>query len=407
MKFSLSRSRTIKNVEIRSLYQPLYSVHEKRYIGVEALSRGTYRGQPLDAVELFSLPNNEKEKLELNRKCIISALRNVSNLPASEQYTVFINFDSSLMDNAAFNNRDFELGIDLSAITPQRIVVELIESRVKDFDRLLRFTAYCRELGFLIALDDVGAGYSSLERMVKIKPDIIKIDRSLINGVSEEFYKREACRALVKLSHNIGALSLAEGVETLQDALECQEMGADILQGFYFSKPVEKILPVDTTTGKISLLVETWNFSASERDKILRATIGRVKSQAQIIHKALMKKSLEEWNSILQERVETMPDIECAYILDRYGKQTSISALRSNLKYKEHYLFKPARPGADHSQKYYYLRRREGETWYISDPYISRATGNICRTVSMMFETEESETCLLCLDIIAFPASVW
>ncbi len=334
-------------------------------------------------------------------KCIASALGNFINLPGAEQYSLFLNFDSSLMDNEDFSNRDFALEAINSGISARHIVIELIENRVKDFDRLLRFTDYCREKGALIALDDVGAGYSSFQRVVKIKPDVIKIDRELVNGVSEEFHKREVCRSLIELAHNIGALSLAEGVETLNDALECQELGVDILQGFYFSKPVDKILPVDTTSGKVSLLVETRNFSAKERDRILSSSIKRVKSQALQIHRSLMRQGSEEWDSILCEKVEMMSDIECAYILDRDGIQCSISAMRSDMIYKDHSLFKPAQPGADHSQKYYYLRKQEGQKWYISDPYISRATAHICRTVSLMFTADDSEVHHLCLDIIA------
>ena len=302
------------------------------------------------------------------------------------------------MDNNGFDIKDFRFETISSGISPYRIVIELIESRVRNFDVLLQFVNYCRAQGFLIALDDVGAGYSSLERMVKIKPDIIKIDRGLVNGVAEEFYKREVCRALIGLAHNIGALSLAEGVETINDALECQDLGADIMQGFYFSKPLEHVFPADSSSGKIALLVETWNFSSTERDKNLRNSLSRVKKQAGIIHNALVKGDEGSWDETLSIRVEAMPDIECAYILNSEGKQISISALRSNLEYKKHSLFTPAKAGADHSQKYYYLRRTEDQKWYISDPYISRATGNICRTVSMLF-TDNNRQLYLCLDI--------
>ncbi len=396
---NLSRLGTISEVEIQSLFQPLYSVHEKKYIGVEALSRAIYKGDYLNAGQLFSLPKNERDKLELNKKCIQSALQNLKTQTELDHYTIFLNIDSSLMDNKNFSNTDFQIVTDKNGISPHRVVIELIESRVKNFDVLLDFVSYCREKGFLIALDDVGAGYSSLQRMVKIKPDIVKIDRELVNGISEEFYKREVCRSLIELAHNIGALSLTEGVETINDALVCQELGTDIIQGYYFSKPLKKIPPVDSSAGKIALLVETWSFSSQERDNRLRLSLNRVKKQAEIIYSALNRSGNEDWNKILLNRVEAMPDIECAYIIDSSGKQISISALSSNLEYKKHFLFKPANLGADHSQKYYYLRRTDKQKWFISDPYISSATGNICRTVSMMFDSMESKSCYLCLDI--------
>ena len=399
MHFKHYRSSIIDMVEIVSLYQPLYSVHEKKYIGVEALSRGIYKGRHLNAAQLFSLPNNEKENLALNKKCIQASLRNMKSHADSRKYSIFLNIDSSLMDNPEFSNDMFNITTSDTDIESDQIVIELIENRVKNFDVFLNFVSYCREQGFLIALDDVGAGYSSLERIVKIKPDIIKIDRALVNGVSEEFHKREVCRSLIELAHNIGTLSLAEGVETLPDALECQELGADIMQGFYFSKPLEQILPIDSSAGKISLLVETWNFSATERNNNLRNSLERVKKQAAVIYEALLTGRKTDWDDILISRVDAMPDIECAYILDSRGKQLSISALRTNYHYRKHKLFTPAKPGADHSQKYYFLRRAGNQKWYISDPYISCATGNICRTVSMLFRDIESTPFYLCLDI--------
>ena len=395
-------SSIIDDVEIISLFQPLYSVHEKKYIGVEALSRGRYQNSYLDAYQLFSLPKNEKEKLKLNEKCIKASLHSFITQETFNKNTVFLNIDSSLMDNSELADLEFTINsITSVGVEPRQIVIELIESRVKKLDILQNFVMYCREKGFLIALDDVGAGYSNFERIVKIKPDIIKIDRGLVNGVSEEFHKREICRSLIQLSHNIGALSLTEGVETMNDALECQNLGADILQGFYFSRPQEEILPVDISAGKISLLVSTWNFSILEKNRSLSTNINRVKKHSNIIYKALMNTVYEEWDNVLVRMVESIPDIECSYILDTSGTQISLSAIDVNIKHKDHYLFTPATYGTDHSQKYYFIRRTEDQKWFISDPYISRATGNICRTVSMMFINDKSEKYYLCLDIVS------
>lgn len=399
MNITLTENRTLEQVKIRTLYQPLYSVHEKRYIGYEALSRGTLNDEELNASALFALPENENEKLELNIRCIEAALQNLNTMTATADYTVFLNIDSSIIDNRNFNIQDLRISSSICGVTSKKLVIELIESRVKNFDILMEFVSFCRAQGFLIALDDVGAGYSNLERIVKIKPDIIKIDRSLVNGLSEEFHKKEACRALIELSHNIGALSLVEGVETLNDSLECLEMGADIMQGYYFSKPVENISSADFSMNKIALLTETWRFSTTERNNSLKLSLYLVKKQAASIYKSLHLLKSDNWNNILIGRIKIFPDIECAYILNSEGRQVSLTAIRPGIEYKKHNLFMPAKPGADHSQKYYFNRRSESQKWFISDPYISRATGNICRTVSVLFTDDRADIYYLCLDI--------
>ena len=85
----MQRNYSINSVEILSLYQPLYSVHEKKYIGVEALSRGIYKGDYINAGQLFSLPANQKEKLDLNIKCIENSLGNLKKQEDSVKYSVF------------------------------------------------------------------------------------------------------------------------------------------------------------------------------------------------------------------------------------------------------------------------------------------------------------------------------
>ncbi|OJF77162.1 MAG: hypothetical protein BKP49_03235 [Treponema sp. CETP13] len=89
---------SIYSVKIKTLFQPLYSVQNKKYNGVEALSRGDLNGEFLDAKHLFSLPKNEKENLYLNRQCIKSALLAFSQLPTTDNLSLFINFDSTLID---------------------------------------------------------------------------------------------------------------------------------------------------------------------------------------------------------------------------------------------------------------------------------------------------------------------
>ena len=88
-----------------------------------------------------------------------------------------------------------------------------------------------------MVLDDVGAGHSNLDRIPLFRPDVIKIDRSLITGVDGDFYKQETFKSLVSLSRRIGALVVAEGIETEAEAVTALELGADLLQGFFLGRP--------------------------------------------------------------------------------------------------------------------------------------------------------------------------
>ncbi|MDC7231932.1 MAG: EAL domain-containing protein [Spirochaetales bacterium] len=387
------------DLNILSLYQPLYSVQERKYIALEALSRGRMNDKDLSAAELFDLPVSNQEILTLNKECIRQALRSSASRFSTDQLSLFLNFDSSLLDSfSEMADEIYSIVRELN-LDPDRIVIELIEKKVHRFDVLMRFVRKCRELGFLIALDDVGSGYSNFERIVQIKPDIIKIDRNLVKDISEEFYKREVCRSLINLSHSIGALSLAEGVETLEEALVCQNLGVDILQGFYFSKPKETFHQIDISSPKVSLLVEAWTYSLAERAKEISDNIFIVKKQANSISQRIFKSDRDKWDQILNRELNNVSNIECAYILNAQGKQITGTVLKPRMWTKKHFLFKPARMGTDHSQKAYFLNRSGKQKWYISDRYISRATGNLCRTVSLLFKDKKEKNHYLCLDI--------
>ncbi len=395
---SLFERDRIEELKIITNFQPLYSVTEKKYIGVEALSRADYRGDFLSAGQLFSIPSTENEKLSLNMKCIYSAINTFKKQKYSEEYTMFLNFDSSILDSGLIEESHF-VNVDRIGVNPNQIVIELIESNVADFDLLIKFVNFYRENGFLIALDDVGAGYSGLDRIVKIKPDIIKIDRSLVNGVSKEYHKREVCRALVELTHNIGALSLSEGVETLEDAIECQQLGTDLIQGYFFSKPLSRLPSPYESSEQGDQLVTAWRTKVEFKQKILTHNIKSIKSRASEITESLESKDPAEAGCILLAYLDCSSDIECMYILNEKGIQVSETFINPEVSRKTHSLFQPARLGTDHSLKHYFQKRLRNQKHYISDPYISRATGNFCRTISCSWHDGSAAEYYLCLDI--------
>jgi EAL domain-containing protein (putative c-di-GMP-specific phosphodiesterase class I) len=100
-------------------------------------------------------------------------------------------------------------------------------------DRVLRL----REIGFQIAVDDLGAGYAGLNSFTQLNPEIIKLDMSLIRGVDRDPKKQSVIRSMAKLSKELGMISVAEGVETKNERDMIQQLGCDLLQGYLFAKP--------------------------------------------------------------------------------------------------------------------------------------------------------------------------
>jgi EAL domain-containing protein (putative c-di-GMP-specific phosphodiesterase class I) len=119
-----------------------------------------------------------------------------------------------------------------------RVVLELTEhDEVEDYDALLATLAPFRAAGLRLAIDDVGAGFSSLRHIVVTSPDVIKLDRSIAAGVATDQVLATLVGSLSTFAHGSGATVVAEGVETAEDATTLRALGVDHGQGWYFGRP--------------------------------------------------------------------------------------------------------------------------------------------------------------------------
>ncbi|MEV1286094.1 EAL domain-containing protein [Micromonospora sp. NPDC049679] len=126
----------------------------------------------------------------------------------------------------------------LGRLPLERILLELSEhDPVEDYDALTTVLAPLRAGGMRLAIDDVGAGFSSLRHIVLTSPDVIKLDRSIVDGVSTDPILTTLVRSLVEFGHGCDARVVAEGVETGEDAAALRSLGVDYGQGWHFGRP--------------------------------------------------------------------------------------------------------------------------------------------------------------------------
>jgi EAL domain-containing protein (putative c-di-GMP-specific phosphodiesterase class I) len=97
--------------------------------------------------------------------------------------------------------------------------------------------AQLRDLGFRIALDDLGAGYAGLTSFTQLEPEFVKLDMSLIRDVHTTPMKQKIVRSMVSLCHDLGKLVVAEGIETTAERDFLIDLGCDLLQGYLFARP--------------------------------------------------------------------------------------------------------------------------------------------------------------------------
>jgi hypothetical protein len=256
----------------------------------------------------------------------------------------------------------------------------------------------------LIALDDVGAGHSNLNRIPLIKPDILKIDRYLVQDIQGDFYKQEVLRSLVSMSRRLGTLIIAEGVETQEEAVCLLDMDVDMIQGFYFARPQRHDqLEQGPVLDRIDGLGGAFKRKLLRKIGVKKFNMNRYYATILGIQMELSQMNPTRFDSILNRMVEEFPNVESLYVLDEIGVQVSESVFKNSGGSKRNpVLFRPSPKGADHTMKdYYYFLMEAGlsKTSYVTEPYLSMASGTSCVTLSSLFKNANGKRYILCLEV--------
>jgi len=227
----------LENASFTFYFQPIVNVNDKSIYGYEALVRGIKSdGSIMFPDELFKKSKRNDLDFSLDKLCRENALKAAAAKNIKQK--VFINFlPTAIYDPAFCLKTTIEWAHQLE-FDPKNIVFEVVETEsVEDKKHLLYILEYYKKEGFMVALDDVGEGYSGLIMLIEIKPDIIKVDRKIIQNIDSNKLKQSTYKALYNLAKEHDILVLAEGVETANEFATIREIGVDLAQGYYFAKP--------------------------------------------------------------------------------------------------------------------------------------------------------------------------
>lgn len=227
----------MNNSSLTSYFQPIIKASDRSIYGYEALIRGVKEnGELMFPDELFEKSQRNDMNFKLDRMCRETSLKTAAVKKITQK--VFINFlPTSIYDPKFCLSSTVKWAKQLE-FNPKNIIFEVVETEsVKDKNHLLKILNYYKNQGFDIALDDVGEGYSSLNMLIDLHPDIIKIDRNIISGIDKDKLKQSTYKALYSLAKDNNIAILAEGVETSEELEVIEKIGVDYIQGYYFGKP--------------------------------------------------------------------------------------------------------------------------------------------------------------------------
>ncbi len=395
-------SYVLSKQELDVNYQPIVSVSKQSIIGYESLLRTYFQGELISPGALFDYAVTTQNVAALDSICQTYALTRY--VEGHHSKLLFINLESSLIDYYLENLTLIKRIIDEMGIPHGKIVLEINEKRTPNNEQLIELVNMYRNEGFLIALDDVGAGHSNLNRIVFARPDIIKIDRSVIMNIDQNYYKQEVLRSLSELGQKIGAITLAEGVEREEEVITCVDCGVDWYQGFYFARALPALQPcLLDYQGKCSSISTQYQKKAIQNMKDLSIMVQRRKLSFNKLVQIITEYFPTDLEEIIHEYLKSTTDLECVYILNHNGIQITETMFHPSSQFRNHDMFSPMGKGDSHiSRPFFNYAIHNRNNIYVSTKYISLATGNYCQTLSkhlvLSSKSGDTDTIVICAD---------
>lgn len=219
------------------IYQPILDAKTEKIIGCEALTR--LRDKNLNDI----MPEEFLKKVKSDmlydvfdmyvlKKCCEWAKQREDKVIA-----VSCNFSRWTLAGENAAEKIIQIA-EQTDVSPKQIAIEITEDAASaKGEELKRNIETLKSAGFGIYLDDFGKAYTSLDDITKFCPDVIKIDKNILYSINEK-HGKAVFENIIRLAHDIGAKVLCEGIETRQQADAAKEAGCDLLQGFYFHKPM-------------------------------------------------------------------------------------------------------------------------------------------------------------------------
>ncbi len=221
---------------LTACFQPIINLDSRSIYGYEGLIRGPSDSPLHSPLMLFEAASRHNRLVELDilcRKVIIAQFARL-DLPGK----LFINIDPLTIICNKFNPGETMKFAKKNNLDSNRIIIEITETRpINNIAIIQKTITHYRAMGFRVALDDLGAGYSGLKLWSEIRPDIVKVDRHFIQNVNDDKIKQEFIRTILSTATSLNCTVITEGVETKHEYSTLRKLGVSMAQGYYFARP--------------------------------------------------------------------------------------------------------------------------------------------------------------------------
>lgn len=237
----LNLRRAIAKNELQLYYQPQYEAHSRKLCGAEVLIRWFHNNEKMIPPDQFiTLAEDTGLIIEIGYWILRTACQQLktwldAGLPLQQ---VSVNVSAQQFIDTNFLNL-VQKALKESGLPPKHLELEITESMLIGDARFIDLQLQSvKRLGIKLALDDFGTGYSSLAYLKNFPIDVLKMDQSFVRGMTLDSKNARIACAIIEIGHSLKQLVIAEGVETKEQFDFLRKRGCDIIQGYYFSKPL-------------------------------------------------------------------------------------------------------------------------------------------------------------------------
>jgi EAL domain-containing protein (putative c-di-GMP-specific phosphodiesterase class I)/CheY-like chemotaxis protein len=228
----------IRRKRVTTLFQPIVRAKDATVFGYEILTRGPASSSFRNSDMLFSFAREAKLAWALEAIALEGALRRLRQVDLLDR-KFLLNLEAEMFGESEFRIHEM---VSFFAEHKGHFVFELTErAAIEDYAQFRELLNEFRAKGIEVAIDDAGSGYASLEAIAALAPDYLKVTKSLVSTLTDEPIKQDLVRMLVDLASKIGAKTIAEGIETIEEYETCRDLGIDLIQGYYFAHPQEDL----------------------------------------------------------------------------------------------------------------------------------------------------------------------
>lgn len=225
---------------VTPLFQPIIDLPKRKIFAHEALIRGPIGSSLHNPLKLFEAADQCGMLFEMDWLARSVAINEFQHQQADDFLFINVTVNSLLTEN---HRQGMTLDcLENSGLPLNRVVIEITELQpVHNFKLFIDSVNHYRQMGFKVALDDLGGGYNGLRLWSELRPDFVKIDKHFITGISQDTEKRHFLQTIKVLAEGLDTQLIAEGIETLEDLKVVEQIGIDFVQGYFFRRP-EKII---------------------------------------------------------------------------------------------------------------------------------------------------------------------